>query len=141
MASAKLEVKKKEQTSFPLSSITTHSLPPAMVRPAYVGDKRSLVLAFDIGTTFSGISYVLLDPGQVPQINSVMRSVLPLTFCLQETPLNDFSLRFPAQTLTSSKIPSTIWYDANGQARAFGAEATLLETIDIADAEGWTRLD
>ena len=55
--------------------------------------------------------------------------------------LNDFSLRFPAQTLPSSKIPSTIWYDANGQARALGSEATLLETIDTADAEGWTRLD
>ena len=111
-----------------------------MDRPAYIGDKRSLVLAFDIGTTFSGISYVLLDPGQVPKIKSVMRSVLPLTSWLQ-TSLKDFSLRFPAQALGNSKIPSTIWYDASGQARALGAEATLLETIDIADAEGWTRLD
>lgn len=51
-----------------------------MVRPAYAGDKRALVLAFDIGTTFSGVSYVLLDPGQVPQINSVIRYVSPLTF-------------------------------------------------------------
>lgn len=50
-----------------------------MVRPAYVGDKRALVLAFDIGTTFSGISYVLLDPGQVPVINSVARYVSLLT--------------------------------------------------------------
>lgn len=50
-----------------------------MNRPAYAGNKRSLVLAFDIGTTFSGVSYALLDPGQVPQINSVLRLVLPLT--------------------------------------------------------------
>lgn len=49
-----------------------------MVRPAYAGDKRALVLAFDIGTTFSGVSYVLLDPGQAPQINSVTRCVSPL---------------------------------------------------------------
>lgn len=49
-----------------------------MVRPAYAGDKRALVLAFDIGTTFSGVSYTLLDPGQVPRINSVMRCVSPL---------------------------------------------------------------
>ena len=51
------------------------------------------------------------------------------------------SLRFPGQALASSKIPSTIWYDASGKARAFGAEATLLETIDTADTEKWTRLD
>lgn len=63
---------------FLLSSRTTHVvLPFAMVRPEYVGDKRSLVLAFDIGTTFSGVSYVLLDPGQVPQINSVTRYGAP----------------------------------------------------------------
>ena len=54
-----------------------------MVRPAHAGDTRSLVLAFDIGTTFSGISYALLDPGQVPQINSVTRFVLPLVFTLR----------------------------------------------------------
>lgn len=49
-----------------------------MVRPEYSGDKRSLVLAFDIGTTFSGVSYVLLDPGQIPKINSVVRYASPL---------------------------------------------------------------
>ncbi|KAF9650947.1 hypothetical protein BDM02DRAFT_3092037, partial [Thelephora ganbajun] len=87
----------------------------------YVGDKRSLVLAFDIGTTFSGVSYTLLDPGQVPLIKSV--------------------IRFPGQTLANSKVPSTTWYDTSGKARAFGAEAILLETIDTAYAEGWTRLD
>jgi len=51
-----------------------------MARDVYAGDRRTLVLAFDIGTTFSGISYVLLDPGQVPKINSVARSVSPLIF-------------------------------------------------------------
>jgi len=59
-----------------------------MVRPAYVGDKRSLVLAFDIGTTFSGVSYALLDPGQVPKINSVIRYASPL---MSVTLLKDFS--------------------------------------------------
>ena len=48
-----------------------------MVRPAYSGQKRTLALAFDIGTTFSGVSYVLLDPGQAPEINSVTRYALP----------------------------------------------------------------
>jgi len=110
-----------------------------MVRPPYAGDKRALVLAFDIGTTFSGVSYSLLDPGQVPQINSVTRCVSPLTPAT--TGVSEKLLRFPGQSLTSSKIPSTILYDANAKARAFGAEATLLETVDTADTEGWTRLD
>ncbi|KAF9783709.1 hypothetical protein BJ322DRAFT_1066702 [Thelephora terrestris] len=93
-----------------------------MIRPAYSGNRRSLVLAFDIGTTFSGVSYVLLDPGQVPKINNVTR--------------------FPGQLLeTYSKIPSTIWYDSSGKACSFGAESTLLQTVDRAEAEGWTRLD
>ena len=50
-----------------------------MTRPAYAGDKRALVLAFDIGTTFSGVSYTLLDPGEIPVIKSVERHVSPLT--------------------------------------------------------------
>jgi hypothetical protein len=48
-----------------------------MIRPPYAGDEQVLVLALDIGTTCSGISYVLLDPGQLPQIKSVMRHVSP----------------------------------------------------------------
>ena len=41
----------------------------------YAGD-ASLVMAFDIGTTLSGISYCILEQGQVPEINGVMRRVL-----------------------------------------------------------------
>ena len=133
-----VKINLKEYPS-PLSFRTT-SLPSIMVRPAYAGDKATLVLAFDIGTTFSGISYTLLDPGQVPRIRSVTRYVLPLTSATARNS-SKASLRFPGQGLASSKIPSTIWYDASGKARAFGAEATLLETLDAADAEGWTRLD
>jgi hypothetical protein len=59
-------------------------------RKVYAGSRRRLVLAFDIGTTYSGISFRLvycvskvvfdptvshsiLDPGQVPQIKAVTR--------------------------------------------------------------------
>ena len=34
-----------------------------------------------------------------------------------------------------------MWYDSSGRPRSIGAEATLLETVDKAEAEGWTRLD
>ena len=41
----------------------------------YTGETR-LVVAFDIGTTFSGASYCILERGQVPEINGVTRQVL-----------------------------------------------------------------
>ena len=44
-----------------------------MTRTPYNGTSRKLVLAFDIGTTYSGATYAFLDPGQVPQTNSVTK--------------------------------------------------------------------
>ena len=49
------------------------------VRARYSGSLRKLVVALDIGTTFSGAAYAFLDPGQVPQIRSVTRQVFLLT--------------------------------------------------------------
>ena len=56
------------------------SLAPIMdtARARYSGPSRKLVVALDIGTTFSGAAYAFLDPGQVPQIRSVTRRVFPL---------------------------------------------------------------
>ena len=47
-------------------------------RACYSGLSRKLVVALDIGTTFSGAAYSLLDPGEVPKIQSVTRRVFPL---------------------------------------------------------------
>jgi len=57
------------------------ALTPVMdtARPRYSGLSRKLIVAIDIGTTFSGAAYALLDPGKVPQIRSVTRQVLPPT--------------------------------------------------------------
>ena len=46
-------------------------------RARYSGSSRKLVIALDIGTTFSGAAYAFLDPGEVPQIQSVTRRVPP----------------------------------------------------------------
>ena len=48
-------------------------------RTSYTGRTRKLVVALDIGTTFSGAAYALLNPGQVPQIRSVTRQAFPAT--------------------------------------------------------------
>ena len=55
----------------PLMTITTDTRKP------YSGNKRSLALAFDVGTTFSGVSYAILEPNEVPKIHGVTRCVRP----------------------------------------------------------------
>ena len=42
-------------------------------RKPFQGHARKLVLAFDVGTTYSGISYCILDPGEVPVMHGVTR--------------------------------------------------------------------
>ena len=45
-------------------------------RARYSGSSRKLIVALDIGTTFSGAAYAFLDPGEIPQIRSVTRQAL-----------------------------------------------------------------
>ena len=47
--------------------------PTVGTRKPYSGQSRSLVLALDVGTTFSGVAYAVLDPGSIPKIQSVTR--------------------------------------------------------------------
>lgn len=46
-----------------------------MPRTPFEGSSRRIVLGFDIGTSYSGISYCVLDPGEIPMINSVSRQI------------------------------------------------------------------
>lgn len=41
----------------------------------YKGNSRKLVIGIDIGTTFSGVAYCVLDPGEVPKVLSITRCV------------------------------------------------------------------
>ena len=56
-----------------------------MARIPYNGASRKLVLAFDIGTTFSGSAYAFLDPGRVPEIHSVTKCVFLTPYYLTVT--------------------------------------------------------
>ncbi|KAF5355161.1 hypothetical protein D9756_005596 [Leucocoprinus leucothites] len=90
-------------------------------RKPYSGSGRKLLLAFDVGTTYSGISYSILDPGLKPEIHGVHK--------------------FPGQISAGgdAKIPSIMYYDQNGRMRAAGAEAER-EGIEImAEEEGWVK--
>lgn len=92
-------------------------------RAAHGGFSRKLVIAFDIGTTFSGISYSILDPGHTPKIQGVTR--------------------FPAQEQIngSSKIPTVLYYSTDGQVRAVGAEAMSEGIYEQAEDEGWIKVE
>ena len=69
-----------------------------MNRSPYNGSSRKLVLAFDIGTTYSGAAYAFLDPGEVPEIHSVTKRVLLVFYC--HTTL----INWGADTLTTHKL-------------------------------------
>ncbi|KAH9940117.1 uncharacterized protein BXZ73DRAFT_99114 [Epithele typhae] len=73
----------------------------------YSGSVRKLVLGIDVGTTYSGIAYAILDPGEVPIIHGVTR------FPGQESAAGD------------SKIPSILYYNPDGSVACAGAEAAL----------------
>ncbi|KAF8181785.1 hypothetical protein BJ912DRAFT_882045 [Pholiota molesta] len=92
-------------------------------RSAYPGSRRKLVLAFDVGTTYSGISYSVLDPGRVPEIKGVTR--------------------FPAleHVNGASKIPTIIYYDRSGKVRAVGAEAASEGIYAQAEEEHWIKAE
>jgi len=89
---------------------------------AYQGSSKQLVVAFDVGTTFSGVSFCILDPGFVPKICSMTK--------------------FPGQTaMGSSKIPTVMFYDQAGNMKCAGAETTLPENVSDADEENWIKVE
>ncbi|EIW80189.1 hypothetical protein CONPUDRAFT_137514 [Coniophora puteana RWD-64-598 SS2] len=87
------------------------------------GPTRRLVLAFDVGTSQGSISYCILDPGDVPWIRNVYR--------------------YPAQEHVGGhlKVPSILYYDRNGIARAIGDEVLQESIMDEAEAEGWVKVE
>ncbi|KAI6030475.1 hypothetical protein F5J12DRAFT_294005 [Pisolithus orientalis] len=104
-------------------STVVHSLSRMYSRQPYEGPPRKLILAFDVGTTFSGISYCIVDPGEIPVIRGVPK--------------------FPAQERVgcSNKIPSIMYYDKEGKVKAVGAETQQPHIIEKAGKEEWVLLE
>ena len=51
----------------------TNLLTSMIPRKPFQGRAKKLILAFDVGTTYSGVSYSILDPGEIPEIREVTR--------------------------------------------------------------------
>ncbi|TFK20835.1 hypothetical protein FA15DRAFT_707737 [Coprinopsis marcescibilis] len=94
-----------------------------MSKKPYSGPSRKLVLAFDVGTTFSGVSYCVLDPGQVPDVRTVTR--------------------FPCQERSGgdSKIPTVVWYDRDDGFVCAGAEAVVDGKDLEAEEKEWSKAE
>jgi len=92
-------------------------------RKPYQGQTRSLVIAIDIGTTFSGVSYAILEPDTIPKIHGVTR--------------------FPGQehVAGNTKIPSVIYYDRHGKMMAAGAEADTVAIQAQAEDDAWIKAE
>ncbi|KDQ12464.1 hypothetical protein BOTBODRAFT_34432 [Botryobasidium botryosum FD-172 SS1] len=83
------------------------------------GQPAKIVIGFDIGTTQAAVSFAHLYPGGPQGVQRVVQ--------------------WPGQENQGgeSKIPSLIWYDQLGRARAFGAEARKSDVLDQAEDGGW----
>ncbi|PFH47363.1 hypothetical protein AMATHDRAFT_152239 [Amanita thiersii Skay4041] len=83
-----------------------------------------LVLAFDIGTAYSGISYSILDP-RSPEYGKVRRVD---SFDAQEDSSN-------------TRSPNVLYYNSEGALRSIGAAALRNRTEFQAEERGWTKVD
>ncbi|KAJ6515205.1 hypothetical protein C8R47DRAFT_507281 [Mycena vitilis] len=90
-------------------------------RAPYAGSSRKLIVSIDVGTTFTATSYCLLQPGSVPKFEEI--------------------LRWPKQATPDAKVPSVLYYDKQGKARAFGAETEDDDTIMEAEENGWVKVE
>ncbi|CAE6466422.1 unnamed protein product [Rhizoctonia solani] len=81
--------------------------------------ESKIVLGIDIGTTYSGVAFTYLSRGSDQLLHRVDR--------------------WPGQEGQnfSGKIPTIIWYDSDGRARLFGAEALMPDVQDEAEDAGW----
>lgn len=79
--------------------------------------QRQLIIAIDLGTTYSGASYCILEPGKRPKIEDVRA--------------------WPGQPSHLSKIPSVVTYDTNKIPRFFGAEAEGSDAENALDEGGY----
>ena len=114
---------------------------PTHQRQPYSGTERKLVIAIDVGTTFSGVSYALLDPGVLPQIQPVTQYVRTFECLSQES--NPIVARFVGQREPrgDSKVPSIVCYSQDGIVVAAGAETDPETNYALAEMDDVIRVE
>ncbi len=78
-----------------------------MATKPYNGFQRKLVIAFDVGTTFSGVSYAVLIPRELPLIHGVTKYVTaPIVV---ELPMDKFS-DSQVNTVVAATARYQVWF-------------------------------
>ncbi|KAG9125789.1 hypothetical protein FRC07_006216 [Ceratobasidium sp. 392] len=81
--------------------------------------ESKIVIGIDIGTTQSGVAFAFLQQGGNQEVHRVTHWPGQEAACLQ------------------SKIPTVAWYDRDGKAVSFGAEALSPQIEGDAEDNGW----
>ncbi|PBK65401.1 hypothetical protein ARMSODRAFT_1022210 [Armillaria solidipes] len=89
-------------------------------RHPYRGESRKLILSMDLGTTYSGVSYSILEPGVVPIINSVTS--------------------YEGQPHGDSKTPTALLYDKDGNLHSAGEGAMNVDSGSANEADRKGRI-
>ncbi|KAG9103543.1 hypothetical protein FRC06_010028 [Ceratobasidium sp. 370] len=81
--------------------------------------ESKIVIGIDIGTTQSGVAFAFLQQGGKQEVHRVTH--------------------WPGQEAANmqSKFPTLVWYDRNGKAVSFGAEALSHQAEEDAEDQGW----
>ncbi|KAK0434111.1 hypothetical protein EV421DRAFT_1717855 [Armillaria borealis] len=82
----------------------------------YRGESRKLILSMDLGTTYSGVSYSILESGAVPIINSVTRY-------------------YEGQPHGDSKTPTVLLYNKDGNLHSAGEGAMNVDSGSANEAD------
>ncbi|TFK51568.1 hypothetical protein OE88DRAFT_1801563 [Heliocybe sulcata] len=81
-------------------------------RKPYAGKGRRLVVAIDVGTTFTAASFCILQEGRIPKFE---------------------------EATADAKVPSVLYYDKEGRAQAFAAETDDEDVIMEAESNEWYK--
>ncbi|KAG8922303.1 hypothetical protein FRC02_011956 [Tulasnella sp. 418] len=92
-------------------------------RSPYRGTELGLAISIDFGTTFSGTSWAFLDPNQIPQIWDVS------------------SIEGQEYNGNSTKVPTVLFYDKEGNLQAAGGETLDPQIVMDAQIEEWIRVE
>ncbi|KIP02820.1 hypothetical protein PHLGIDRAFT_130522 [Phlebiopsis gigantea 11061_1 CR5-6] len=86
-------------------------------RPSAPPPAARLVIAFDVGTTFSGVAYAIITPGATT------------------TPVAEGVTRFLGLPNQAFKAPSVLWYKRDGTLHSAGGRAPKPQTGDAHDED------
>ncbi|KAG8902812.1 hypothetical protein FRB99_004079 [Tulasnella sp. 403] len=93
-------------------------------RPPYEGTRTSFVISIDIGTTYSGASYTILRPNEVPEVYDVTGLGAALVpFCIRSNDVLLFdSYEGQEDRQANTKVPTVLYYDYSGGLVACGSQ-------------------